>query len=134
MTALARFFSSSGLRGTLGSPEGAGGFWLLEGPSGAEVDDWKNLCRAAWVLWAELVQGWGAGVVVSTGCKTTLMGIEGTEVERETDWTLLVSLLDSTLALGHPVWMTTPEGGLLQPFLVFWSLLQMKIPGSFPGL
>lgn len=110
MTALARFFSSSGLRGTVGSPDG---FWLLEGPSGAEVGDWKNLCRAAWVLWAELVRGWGAGEVVSTGLKTSLIGVEGTEVGRETDWTLLVSLLDSKLPLGHPVWMTTPEGGLL---------------------
>lgn len=132
IVALARLLSS-GPEGTFSLPERSEGFLLLGGASTTWGADWKNLCRAACVFWAEDVQGSGAAGAGLTGFRMMVTGIDSTEEWCEMGWVWL-SLFGTTIELAGPFFITGPEERGLQPFWLFWWALQMKVSGSFPGL
>lgn len=123
--------SSSGLSGTFGlpnTPEGSVGFLLLIEAPVTGGADWKNLCRAAWVFWAEAVQDWEGGVGLS-GIWTTFSGADSTE-GCGAGWVWL-ALFGWTAELAGPFLIPTSEEKGLQ---LFWWVVQIKVSGFFPGL
>ena len=106
-----------------------GSLVLIGGASGAA--DWKNFCRAAWVLWAEAVQGWGAGLV-STGFGTKATVEDSTEEWCGARRAVLLSVVGRSTEPAGPV-LIPATGGSLTIWVLWWAL-HMKLPGSFPTL
>lgn len=120
--------SSSGLCGIFGQPEmneGSAGFPVSFGASATGGAAWKNLCRAACVLWAAAVHDWEGGVGL-TGFRTTFRGAGGTEEGSGAGWVWLAPLGRPTELVGPFLIAASAEDGL--------QLLQIKVSGSFPGL
>lgn len=132
MFVLALLFSSSGLSGTFGLPEtlnGSVGFLLPVEDSVTGAAAWKNLCRAVWVLWAEVVQDWEGGGGL-TGFSGAVSGADSTEEGRGAGWVWL-ALFNRPAELADPFLITVSEGEGLQ---LLWWVLQIKLSGFFPGL
>lgn len=129
---LALLFSSLGLGWAFGLPKtlgGSVGFLLSDVASVTGAVVWKNLCRAAWVLWAEAVQDWGGGAGL-TGFRTTLRGAESTEGGRGAGRVWLAPFNRTAEVMG-PFLIPTSEEEDLQ---LLWWVLQIKVSGLFPGL
>lgn len=100
--------------------------------SAAGPQDWKNFCRAAWVLWAEAVHDCVAELRFA-GLGTGLMGVDNTEVKRWDDGWPAVSHLGAGSESVMPLLLKGLTVGLKSVCACWWTL-QTRDPESAPNL